>query len=71
MTMLQIAYAEEQVECRRVLLLRHFEEHFDPMQCKGTCDNCKKQRDGQVYQQQVQAGGGWIGKGFRYVWGRA
>ncbi len=37
---LQIMFAEEQVECRRVLLMQHFGEAFDPAQCRGTCDLC-------------------------------
>ncbi len=36
----QVAYCEEAVECRRVLMLQHFAERFDPAACKGTCDNC-------------------------------
>ena len=51
----QIEYAEEQLECRRVLLLRHFEEPFDPAHCHGTCDNCQRRGQGQ-YEQQVGRG---------------
>lgn len=29
-----------EVDCRRMLLLNHFAEKFDPAFCKGTCDNC-------------------------------
>ena len=29
-----------EVDCRRMLLLNHFTEKFDPVYCKGTCDNC-------------------------------
>ena len=35
-----------QLECRRVLLLRHFEETFDQKDCLGTCDNCKRRANG-------------------------
>lgn len=37
----QVAYCEEQVECRRSVLLAHFGESFDPKRgCHGTCDVC-------------------------------
>jgi superfamily II DNA helicase RecQ len=29
-----------EIDCRRMLLLNHFAEKFDPAFCKGTCDNC-------------------------------
>ncbi|EFN52072.1 hypothetical protein CHLNCDRAFT_36987, partial [Chlorella variabilis] len=36
-----VNYCEEQVECRRVLMLSHFGEgSFTRAQCNGTCDNC-------------------------------
>ena len=36
-----MAYCEEQVECRRSVLLAHFGESFDPKRgCHGTCDVC-------------------------------
>eukprot|EP00887_Chlorella_sp_A99_P000649 scaffold5.g649.t1 len=36
-----VAYCEEEVECRRVLLLSHFGERtFRREACRGTCDNC-------------------------------
>lgn len=35
-----------QLECRRVVLLRHFEETFDQKDCKETCDNCKRRANG-------------------------
>ena len=41
-------YAEETIECRRVLLLRHFAEHFEPGTCQRTCDNCRKRKDEEV-----------------------
>jgi hypothetical protein len=44
----QINYCEEQVECRRVLMLTHFGEHgFAKAHCRATCDNCKGM-EGQV-----------------------
>ena len=36
----QVAYCEEQVECRRSVLLAHFNEAFDAARCRGTCDTC-------------------------------
>lgn len=55
-------YAEEQVECRRVQLLQHFGERFDPAACKGTCDLCKhNERSGTLYEMQVGVGEGWGG----------
>jgi bloom syndrome protein len=29
-----------EIDCRRMLLLNHFTERFDPASCNGTCDNC-------------------------------
>ncbi|GFH26680.1 ATP-dependent DNA helicase, partial [Haematococcus lacustris] len=46
-----IMYAEEQVECRRVQLLQHFGEHFNPADCQGTCDICHNQA-GSVFEKQ-------------------
>ena len=45
----QVAYCEEQVECRRVLLLSHFgESGFTPAACHRTCDICVR-NEGQVF----------------------
>jgi len=33
------------VDCRRMLLLNHFSEKFDPDTCNGTCDNCASTAD--------------------------
>ncbi|BDA40672.1 ATP-dependent DNA helicase Q-like 4A [Coccomyxa sp. Obi] len=45
-----IAYCEEQVECRRSVLLAHFGESFDVKRCHGTCDVCAS-RNGQDFEQ--------------------
>ena len=47
----QVAYAEEQVECRRVMLLSWFgEKGFSaPAHCRGTCDICRDNA-GQAFQ---------------------
>ncbi|KAH9053886.1 hypothetical protein EDB87DRAFT_1704563 [Lactarius vividus] len=29
-----------EIDCRRMLILNHFTEAFDPASCNGTCDNC-------------------------------
>lgn len=50
-----MAYCEEQVECRRVLLLQHFgERDFDRAACGGTCDNCRRRAAGQFYEYEDQ-----------------
>ena len=39
----QVAYCEEQVECRRVILLSHFgETNFTAAGCHKTCDVCQR-----------------------------
>ncbi|KAI0303432.1 hypothetical protein B0F90DRAFT_1710972 [Multifurca ochricompacta] len=34
------AFCINEIDCRRMLLLNHFTEKFDPASCNGTCDNC-------------------------------
>lgn len=38
----QVAYCDNDVDCRRTLQLAHFGENFDAGLCKGTCDNCAR-----------------------------
>ncbi|KAJ7158357.1 P-loop containing nucleoside triphosphate hydrolase protein [Mycena crocata] len=38
-----VKYCREQFDCRRVLLLRHFEEKFSKAECGRLCDNCKNE----------------------------
>jgi hypothetical protein len=37
-----VEYCDNQVECRRALLLGHFGEAFDRAACNRTCDNCRR-----------------------------
>ncbi|KAI6126224.1 P-loop containing nucleoside triphosphate hydrolase protein [Pisolithus croceorrhizus] len=37
-----VAYCSNESDCRRVLLLRHFDEEFDEEECHKSCDNCCK-----------------------------
>ena len=39
------AYCENDIDCRRVLQLKHFGEIFDPKNCNKTCDNCQNNKD--------------------------
>ena len=34
------AFCQNEIDCRRMLILNHFNEAFDPVECDGTCDNC-------------------------------
>ena len=45
-----LSYCEDDVTCRRVMLLNHFGERFDPGLCRGTCDNCKRGGSGRSRQ---------------------
>lgn len=42
LTVNQVGYCENDVDCRRLLQLVHFGEKFDPGNCNKTCDNCCK-----------------------------
>ncbi|KAI0253927.1 P-loop containing nucleoside triphosphate hydrolase protein [Lactifluus subvellereus] len=33
-------FCMNEIDCRRMLMLNHFTERFDPASCNGTCDNC-------------------------------
>lgn len=37
-----VAYCCNESDCRRVLLLRHFDEEFMPENCHNQCDNCHR-----------------------------
>lgn len=37
-------YASNSTDCRRQLVLRYFDEAFDPSNCHRGCDNCRKRR---------------------------
>jgi bloom syndrome protein len=36
-----VGFCENIIDCRRLLLLQHFGEAFDPRLCNATCDNCR------------------------------
>lgn len=36
----QVSYCENNVDCRRVITLAHFGEHFEREKCNRSCDNC-------------------------------
>lgn len=38
----QLAYCENDVECRRTLQLAHLDEKFVRDKCGGTCDTCER-----------------------------
>ena len=43
LSVLQVSYCEEQVDCRRVMIMAHFGElNFAARHCHKTCDNCLK-----------------------------
>ena len=35
-----VSYCSNESDCRRVLILRHFDEEFKPEDCHNQCDNC-------------------------------
>lgn len=39
-------YGLEPIQCRRVQLLKYFDEDFDPIRCQQKCDNCLKRCSG-------------------------
>jgi bloom syndrome protein len=39
-----IKYCENQIDCRRKLILMYFNENFNPADCHATCDNCEAPR---------------------------
>ena len=39
-----IKYCENQIDCRRKLILMYFNENFNPANCHATCDNCEAPR---------------------------
>ncbi|ORD94365.1 HUS2 [Enterospora canceri] len=41
-----VQYCDNKVECRRKLVLKHFNEEFDSANCKETCDNCARNKKG-------------------------
>ena len=43
-----IRYCLDKMTCRRVMLLKYFDEDFDPRECNGTCDNCRRRAAGEV-----------------------
>lgn len=38
-------FCEDNFECRRVMILKYFDETFDKKKCNKTCDNCLKKED--------------------------
>ena len=46
-----VAYCENASECRRTLLLRHFNETFDEKQCQGKCDVCAAKAKGAMFEE--------------------
>ena len=42
----RLQYCENQIECRRVLILEFFNEQFNRANCSKTCDNCRCVRVG-------------------------
>ncbi|ADM11872.1 ATP-dependent DNA helicase [Encephalitozoon intestinalis ATCC 50506] len=38
-----IQFCENKTDCRRMQVLAHFGEKFDPQLCRKTCDNCRRE----------------------------
>ncbi|KMV65838.1 ATP-dependent DNA helicase RecQ [Encephalitozoon cuniculi EcunIII-L] len=38
-----IQFCENKTDCRRMQVLAHFGERFDPQMCRKTCDNCRRE----------------------------
>lgn len=38
-----IQFCENKTDCRRMQVLGHFGEKFDPQMCRKTCDNCRRE----------------------------
>ena len=51
-----VAYCENASECRRTLLLRHFNETFDEAQCRGKCDVCAAKAKGAMFEERDVTG---------------
>jgi bloom syndrome protein len=48
-----VTFAENDCDCRRKLMLAHFQETFDPANCNKTCDNCSGKGAGQAVKKDV------------------
>eukprot|EP00958_Prasinococcus_capsulatus_P030124 scaffold7943_cov430-Prasinococcus_capsulatus_cf.AAC.1 len=49
-----LAFSENAFDCRRQLILTHYNQSFDPLrECKGTCDNCLNQSSKVVEERDV------------------
>ena len=48
-----VTFAENDCDCRRKLMLAHFQEAFDPAQCNKTCDNCAGKGSGGAVKKDV------------------
>jgi bloom syndrome protein len=46
-----VQFCMNRTDCRRAQVLQYFDEHFDPTDCDGTCDNCATGVAGGGYEQ--------------------